>query len=164
MKRFLDAYYRLLRIVLTALLGLMLVPIVLQILSRSTNLIPRFMWTEEIARFCFVWIIMLGAMIAVRDRTHFDVDLLPAPRTPRGRGIAALVVHGAMLVMALAFVWYGWGFAHFGLRQSSEMSGINMLWIYAAWPLAGVTWVLFLGEKILADVKLLRRPEPEASA
>ena len=52
------------------------VPVAMQILSRYTGLIPRFIWTEEIARFCFVWIILICEMIAVRDRTHFDVDVL----------------------------------------------------------------------------------------
>ena len=50
--------------------------------------------TEEAARFCFVWIIMIGSMIAVRDRSHFDVDLLPHPKTPRQKGLAGLVVGG----------------------------------------------------------------------
>jgi len=34
------------------------------------------------------------------------------------------------------------------------MTGINMLSIHAAWPLAGVIWFLFLLEKIGADIKL----------
>jgi len=164
MKRFLDAYDRVLRFVLTALMGLMIVPITLQVLSRSTKLIPKFIWTEEVARFCFVWIVMLGAMVAVRDRAHFDVDLLPPPKTDRGRALAGLVVHSAMMVMGLAFAWYGYGFARFGYMQNSEMSGINMLSIYAAFPLAGVTWVLFLGEKIVADVRLWQRPPTDPSA
>jgi hypothetical protein len=31
-----------------------------------------------------------------------------------------------------------------------------MLAIYIAWPLAGVVWTLFLGEKIVEDVRLMR--------
>jgi TRAP-type C4-dicarboxylate transport system permease small subunit len=164
MKRLLDAYYRFLCVALAALMALMIVPITLQILSRFSRHIPRFIWTEEVARFCFVWIIMLGAMIAVRDRTHFDVDLLPSPRTARGRAIGGLVVHGAMLLMAVVFVWYGWGFTATGWVQTSEMSGINMASIYVAFPMAGVTWVVFLLEKIVADVRLLRKGSADESA
>lgn len=163
-QRLLDGYDRLLRVSLTALMGLMIVPIAMQVLSRYFHLIPRFIWTEEIARFCFVWIIMIGSMIAVRDRTHFDVDLLPPPKTPRGRGIAGLIVHGAMIVMALIFVWYGWEFAESGSRQTSEMSGINLLAIYLAFPVAGLTWVVFLLEKIVADARLLADSSPDPAA
>ncbi|MCZ6674937.1 MAG: TRAP transporter small permease subunit, partial [Verrucomicrobia bacterium] len=65
MKSAIDGYYRLLKWVLTFLMTLIILPVALQILSRYTGLIPRYIWTEEVARFCFVWIIMIGAMIAV---------------------------------------------------------------------------------------------------
>ena len=156
MRSVLDVYYRLLRVLITALMGLLIVPVSLQIFSRYTGLIPRYIWTEEVARFCFTWIIMIGSMIAVRDGTHFDVDLLPHPRTNRGRAISLMVVHGAMMAMALVFSWYGIGFAQFGYIQNSELAGINMLTMYISFPLAGVTWVIFLLEKFVGDVHLLR--------
>jgi TRAP-type C4-dicarboxylate transport system permease small subunit len=155
-RRLLDAYDRLLRIVLTGLMGVLIVPVSLQVLSRYTGLIPRYIWTEEVARFCFMWIIMIGAMIAVRDSSHFDVDVLPKPKTARGEAWSRLVVHGLMLIVALVFVRYGWDYAVFGWQQESELTGINMLWIHAAYMLAGVTWVAFLAEKIAASVAVLR--------
>jgi len=160
----LDRYHRLLKALLTVLMGLMIVPVGLQILSRYTGFIPRYIWTEEVARFCFVWIIMIGSMIAVRDGTHFEVDLLPHPKTPRQKGLADLVVHSAMLVMALAFAGFGCGFAKFGFIQNSEMSGINMLSIYISFPLAGVSWTLFLIEKLVADFRLLSAPANDSHA
>ncbi|MCF3650694.1 TRAP transporter small permease [Synoicihabitans lomoniglobus] len=164
MKALLDGYHRMLKRLLTILMGVLIVPVTIQILSRYTGLMPRYIWTEEVARFCFVWMIMIGAMIAVRDKSHFEVDVLPAPRTPRQAGIAGLVVHLGMMVMAVAFVRYGYEFAKFGFIQTSEMSGINMLSIYIAFPLAGVTWVLFLAEKMVADVRLIRSPATEPHA
>jgi TRAP-type C4-dicarboxylate transport system permease small subunit len=163
MTQFLAGYYRLLKVLLGVLMGLLIIPVTLQILSRYTGVIPRYIWTEEAARFCFVWIIMIGSMIAVRDRAHFDVDVLPHPKTPRQQGIAGLVVHGAMMVMAVVFVRYGYDFAKFGSIQSSEMSGLNMLSIYIAFPLAGATWILFLLENIIADFRLLAKPPGDVS-
>jgi len=151
----LELYHRLLKILLTLLMALMIAPVSLQILSRYTGLIPRYIWTEEVARFCFVWIVMIGSMIAVRDETHFKVDLLPDPETKRQKGISNLIVHIAMFLMALVFAWYGSQFAKFGFIQTSEMSGINMLSIYISFPLAGVTWALFLLERMAGDMKLI---------
>lgn len=152
MKILIEQYYRFLKFALTALMALMIVPVALQILSRHTGVIPRYIWTEEAARFCFVWIVMIGSMIAVRDGTHFDVDLLRDPVTPRRKAISRLIVHFCMALMALIFVRYGIVFAKSGYIQNSEMSGINMLSIYISFPLAGLTWLLFLGEKILKDL------------
>jgi TRAP-type transport system small permease protein len=146
--------YRGLRFLLTALMGIMLIPVTLQIASRFFDVIPRYTWTEEAARFCLIWLIMLGATIAVRDGTHFDVDVLPAPKTARAKAVGRIIIHFPMLLVALIFILFGWRFAVFGWDQESEMTGINMLSIHAAWPLAGLCWFLFLLEKIADDIKL----------
>ncbi len=156
MKKLLDGYYRLLQIVLTLLMGLLIVPVTMQILSRYTGLIPRFIWTEEIARFCFIWIILIGAMIAVRDGSHFAVDLLPHPKTRRGDAIGRIFVDFTMFLVALIFIVWGWPLVKFGLLQTSEIAELPMVTIYIAWPLAGVTWILFLGEKLVDNIRLFR--------
>lgn len=156
MKAAIDLFYRGLQLLITLLMGLLIVPVVLQIVSRFTEWVPRYIWTEEAARFCFIWIIMLGSMIAVRDDSHFDLEVMPKPKTLRGQALARMVRHGLMLLVALTFVWFGYAFALFGFNQESELTGLNMLWIHAAWPLAGIAYVLFLGEKLWQDLRLYR--------
>ena len=90
MKSFIDRYCRFLRVLLTLLMCFIIVPVSIQIISRYTGLIPRYIWTEEVARFCFVWIVMIGAMIAVYDDAHFDVDLLPQAKTQRSQGLSLI--------------------------------------------------------------------------
>jgi TRAP-type C4-dicarboxylate transport system permease small subunit len=155
-KHALDGYLRRLRWLVTALMGLMIVPVTLQIVSRYTALIPRYIWTEEAARFCFIWVIMLGAMIAVREGTHFEVDVLPTPRSPRGEAALRLVVSLLMLVFALVFGWYGWSYATFGWTQTSELTGINMIVIHAVYLIAGLSWIAFLAERIIAAIRVFR--------
>ena len=161
-RKVLDGYYRLLQVALTVLMTALIVPVTLQILSRYTGVIPRYIWTEEIARFCFIWIVMIGAMIAVRDGTHFDVDVLPKGTAKVEAGLR-IFVHLAMLLASLIFVTYGYQFAKFGSIQHSEIAGLPMLAIYIAWPLAGLTWIAFLGEKFREDLRIFRGeiPPPE---
>ncbi len=154
MRRLNALLQRVLKLALTALIAVMIVPVTLQIASRFVDFIPRYIWTEEIARFCLMWLIMLGATLGVRDGAHFEVDVLPTPKTARGRALARLFVHVSMLLVALIFIGFGWRFAEFGWDQSSEMTGINMLSIHIAWPFAGICWFLFLVEKIADDLKL----------
>jgi TRAP-type C4-dicarboxylate transport system permease small subunit len=149
--------YRGLQKLITLLIGVMIIPVTLQIFSRFVEFIPRYIWTEEVARFCLMWLIMLGATIAVREGTHFDVDVLPAPKTARGKAIGRLIVDGSILAVALIFIIFGWRFALFGYEQHSEMTGINMLSIHIAWPLAGMCWLLFVLERIIDDLQTLRR-------
>ena len=154
MRKLLDGYYRLLTWLLVVAVAVLLVPVSLQIFSRYTELIPSYIWTEEMARFLFVWMIMIGAMIGVRDGGHFDVDLWPE-LSPRANAALRLVSNAFVFVFALVFVWYGIRFVKFGWNQNSELAELPMLYIFIAWPLAGVTWLLFLGEWFVRDLRTL---------
>ncbi|MCB2055305.1 MAG: TRAP transporter small permease [Geminicoccaceae bacterium] len=161
MHKAIDIFYKSLQALLTLLIAALIVPVAMQILSRYTGLIPRYIWTEEIARFCFVWIIMIGAMIAVRDGTHFDVDVLPHTTSPKIELASRLFVHLAIGVFAFTFLLYGWDFAILGSRQRSEISGLPMLTIYGAWPLAGAVWLIFIVERVMNDLAGRPRPNPD---
>lgn len=163
MRGLLEGYYRLLKLILTVLMAGLIVPVSMQILSRYTGLIPRYIWTEEIARFCFVWIILIGAMIAVRDGTHFDVDVLPHSSSPTVEFGFKLFVNLAILLMALSFLWWGWDFYILGSRQRSEIFGLPMWMIYVAWPLAGATWTLFTIERVVNDIQALRTGDADGT-
>ena len=154
MRRLIDGYYRLLNWLLVVTVAVLVVPVTIQILSRHTDLIPAWIWTEEMARFLFVWMIMIGSMVGIRDGAPFDVDLWPELR-PRPDALLRIVADLFVLVMALVFIWYGIRFVQFGWDQTSELAELPLVWIFAAWPLAGFTWVVFLGERFLANLRIL---------
>lgn len=156
MKKLLDGYFKFLKIVLTILMGVLIVPVTMQIFARYVDFIPRYIWTEELARFCFIWIILVGAMIALRENEHFTVDLLPAPKTNLGKMISIMFVDLMAFIMAAIFVVWGWPLVQFGLLQTSEMAELPMVFIYMAWPLTGITWILFLVERFFGHIKRYR--------
>lgn len=156
MKKLLDGYYAFLKILLTILMGVLIVPVTMQIFARYFDFIPRYIWTEELARFCFIWIILVGAMVALRENEHFTVDLLPAAKTHRGEAISRMFVDLMAFVLAVIFVVWGWPLVEFGLLQTSEMAELPMVLIYMAWPLTGITWILFLAERFVDHIKLYR--------
>jgi TRAP-type C4-dicarboxylate transport system permease small subunit len=95
-------------------------------------------------------------MVAVRDGTHFTVDLLPKASTKRGQALVNMFVDFWILLTAVVFIVWGWPLVKFGLLQTSEMAELPMVYIYMAWPIAGITWILFLIEKYVDNVKLWR--------
>ncbi len=156
MKKFLDGYFVFLKFMLTTLMGVLIIPVTMQIFARYIDFIPRYIWTEELARFCFIWIILIGAMIALRGNEHFAVDVLPAPKTNRGKAISLMFVDLMAFIMAVIFVAWGWPLVQFGLLQTSEMAELPMVLIYMAWPLTGITWILFLAERLVDHINLYR--------
>jgi TRAP-type C4-dicarboxylate transport system permease small subunit len=146
-RRFLAVYHALLGILVTILIALLVVPVTIQVFSRFTHLIPAYIWTEEMARFMFIWAIMVGAMIGVRDGTHFDVDLLPT-LSPRVNAALKLLTDVAMLVFALVFAVEGIEFTQFAWYRTSELAELPLWMIHIAWPIAGFTFILFLAEQM----------------
>jgi len=155
MRKFIDGYYRLLSVLLGASVGILIVPVTIQMIARFKALIPSWIWTEEMARFLFIWMVMLGAMIGVRDATHFECDVWPELK-PRANALLRIVSTFFVLLFALVFVWYGIKFVQFGWNQTSELADMPMTWIFIAWPLTGVTWLLFGVERIMADIRIVR--------
>jgi len=154
MKKLLDGYAAVLGWLLVGTVAVLLVPVTMQVISRYTQLIPSYIWTEELSRFVFIWMIMLGAMIGVREGTHFDVDVWP-PLQPRANAALRMVTHVLVLVFALVYTWWGIQFVQFGWNQSSELAELPMTYIFIAWPLSGLTWAVFLGEHFIADIRTL---------
>jgi TRAP-type transport system small permease protein len=154
MKRLIEAYHRLLTRLMVATVAILVVPVSLQIVARYTQLIPSYMWTEEMSRFLFIWMIMLGAMIGIREGTHFEIDVWPELGR-RANAALRIVSHLFVLVFALVFLYWGIKFVEFGWYQESELAELPMPFIFIAWPLAGATWLLFLGEIFVNNVRIL---------
>jgi TRAP-type C4-dicarboxylate transport system permease small subunit len=152
MRKLIEGYYRLLNALLVLSVAVLVIPVSLQIFSRYTELIPSYIWTEEMARFFFIWMIMIGAMVGIRDGGHFDVDLWPE-LAPRPNALLRIVANVFVLLMALVYIWYGIRFVQFGWEQTSELADLPMFYIFAAWPLAGLTWAVFLGEWFIKDLR-----------
>jgi TRAP-type transport system small permease protein len=153
-RRLTAAYAALLSWLVAITVGLLVIPVSLQIFSRYTELIPSYIWTEEMARFMFIWTIMIGAMIGVRESTHFEVDVWPQVR-PRVEAVARLLGRIGVLVAAVVFVYAGIEFTRFAWKRTSELADLPLWWIHVAWPVTGVTWIVFLGEQILADLRII---------
>jgi TRAP-type transport system small permease protein len=143
MGKVLESFCQGLRILLGILMASLAIPVGMQVISRYTGIIPTFLWTEELATFIFVWIVMIGSMVAVWEGTHFDVVVTPDASSP----LAILLQNGIVLIFigifALLFAWYGIEYAKVGSIQSSVMMRANLLWTYISVPIAGFVWATF---------------------
>ena len=132
-----------LRVLLGCLMATLAIPVGMQVISRYTGIIPTYLWTEELATFIFVWVVMIGSMVALWDGTHFNVVITPDAVSPLGTLIQKSVVYLFVLIFAVLFASYGVEYAKFGSIQSSVMMRLNLLWTFITVPLAGVVWAVF---------------------
>lgn len=141
--RSLEMLASLIRLIIGALMISLAVPVGMQVIARYTGVIPVYLWTEELATFIFVWVVMLGSTLAVWDGTHFDVQVIPDAQSPLLQFLQRALVLSLIAVFAFYFIWYGIDYAKFGGNQNSVMMRANLMVTHISVPVSGALWAIF---------------------
>src|SRR5512141_3015004 len=99
MYKLLDCIEKALDAVMVLMMIVMGGSVVLQVASRYVFNRPT-SWSEELARYLFVWITFLGAAVVIRKRRHVDVTVL-TDRLPPGAAKVAYRLADLALVFML---------------------------------------------------------------
>ena len=112
-------------------------------------------WTEELARFCQVWIILLASSICLRKGSHLAVDYL-GPALPQRARRAVAATTGCLIVIysAVVVIW-GVRLVSIGLVQTSPAMHLSMGLVYLVFPVAG-------GLMVLESILTMMRPHAES--
>ena len=97
-----------------------------------------------------------GSLIAAKRKVQEFVDVWPLLPV-RATAPLDLVGRIATLIFACVFIWYGIEFTRFAWGRLSELAELPLWLIHVAWPLAGITWIVFGGEHALRDLRLMMR-------
>ena len=89
-----------------ALLAAATVSIFIQVFCRFV-LNTGFAWTEELARFLFVWIGMLGTSICVHRKANLGIETFINMLSPEGRRRCWVVINGLVIILFCFLVYYG---------------------------------------------------------
>ncbi len=99
-------------------------------------------WTEELARYCQVWIILLTSSICIRKGTHLAVDYLSHKFSHRTKFFINIFNHLLMVLYVCVVLVFGWKLMIVGRFQLSPALQINMLFVYIIFPLSGLLMLL----------------------
>ena len=102
-----------------------------------------FQWYDEVARLCFVWMIFLGAAVAIRRGAHFRLHLLIDTLGPTARRRVDLLVTVIVIAFAAVLVAGGIAILPVARRQVTDALEISMVWFYGALPVGGALMILF---------------------
>ena len=128
--------------VCVALMAVLVADVFLGVWSRYV-MRATFQWYDEVARLCFVWMIFLGAAVAVRRGAHFRLHLLIDRLGASARRRVDLLVTVIVIAFAAVLVAGGVAIAPLARRQVTDALEISMLWFYGALPIGGALMILF---------------------
>lgn len=101
-------------------------------------------WSEELAKYLFIWLGLFGAALVFGERGHVAVDLL-VQRSPRTVQLVLMVlVQLAILAFAvLVLVWGGIRVSNLAWDQNLTGLPVNVGWLYTALPISGALTVFY---------------------
>ncbi|MDK2801009.1 MAG: TRAP-type transport system small permease protein [Clostridiales bacterium] len=147
LKAFFD---KLVLTVTSTLFGVMVIIVFMQVIFRYVFQ-NSLSWSEEVARYIFVWLVFLGAGYVLGQNAHVNLDAV-VTRLPKTFRLILSKVN-AILLFAYSFIITRYGFELFkvGMRQRSSALQIPMHIIYIVLPVSGVLLMFYSIYKLFYD-------------
>lgn len=147
MQRLIAGYCRLLE-------GLIVVALATMVLMVFGNVVLRYLFnsgiteSEELSRWLFVWMIFLGAVIAIKDNAHLGTDLLIGRLGPVGRKLCLALAETGMLYCAWLVLSGSWAQARINLGVEAPTTGLSMAWLTSAGVVFALSALALHGHKL----------------
>lgn len=107
-------------------------------------------WSEEMARFMFVWMIFLGAIPALKNNEHLGVDMFTKKLPVRGKKIV-YTISNILILLALWLVFDGaWRVTVLNLNSSAPATGLPLAFV------SGVLLIMVVSMSIIVLFNLYR--------
>jgi tripartite ATP-independent transporter DctM subunit len=111
-------------------------------------------WTDELASILFLWLSMLGAVIALRRGEHMRMTAFVGRLQPETRAVFEAVAIAACLVFLAAVTYPSWEYASDEIDITTPALGISNAWRASAIPIGLVLMAVF------GVLRLLRESKP----
>jgi TRAP-type transport system small permease protein len=134
------------------LLAIMVLSVFVQVLIRRF-----FMFSvdgiEEVPRFLFVWLVMLGGASAMQRGEHTLLEYFREKLAPRWNACCRVCVEAMGIFMFLAIIHVSFTLMSQGHQMESPGLGVRYSFIYAAMPVGAALMVLPMGWRMVGAAR-----------
>jgi TRAP-type C4-dicarboxylate transport system permease small subunit len=86
--------------------------------------------SDEMARYCFIWLTYIGAMVAMREGGHLGVDTLVKHLPRAGKKVCLFLSECLMLFCNGLFLLGTWKMHELQVTNVSPVAGLSMIWVF----------------------------------
>jgi TRAP-type transport system small permease protein len=129
MIRLVDGYFRLLK-------GLVVLCLATMVVLVFGNVVLRYGFnsgitiSEELSRWCFVWLTFTGAIIAMRFHTHLGMESVVSRLPVLGKKICYVLSHVIMIACVVLFFTGSWEQTIINLGNAAPATGLSSGFYY----------------------------------
>lgn len=149
---------KIMKYVIIALFIWMTVSLSIQVVARYIFM-KSFVWSEESARYCMIWMIFLGAAEVIFNSEHIKVTIVEDLLGGLGKKVIIIIQNIIGLIFSVILLWYSFPQVKLASLAVSSNMDINMGIIYAIFPVAAIMMIL----GYLAKIVLLIADKGETS-
>jgi TRAP-type C4-dicarboxylate transport system permease small subunit len=110
-------------------------------------------WSEELARFMFIWVIFLGAEVTLRKKAHIAIDSLVNSLKGIPQLILSLLIDLIIIIFAVIVLYSGIELVQATLNQYSSALHISIGLVYSAIPVSMALMIVNLVISIIGKIK-----------
>jgi len=141
MKPLIDLFFKTLEVLVVACLVAMVIMVCGNVVLRYT-MNSGILISEEMSRYCFIWLTYIGAMVAMREKGHLGVDTLVRHLPVLGKKVCLFLSELLMLLCNGLFFLGTWKMHELQVTNVSPVVGISMIWIYGIGYVVSVVMAL----------------------
>ncbi len=135
----------------------LVISVVWQVFSRYVLNDPSTV-TDELARFLFIWVGLIGAAYGLGQKKHLAIDLLltKLETSPKKYNLLKIIINLVGLFFVCVIMIYGGGRLVAETISSGQISpvlGIQMGLIYLALPMSGFFMLIFLLRDLFVEAR-----------
>jgi TRAP-type C4-dicarboxylate transport system permease small subunit len=149
--KWLDRHFE--ETLLVAISSVMVSVIFIQVVMRTLG--HSLSWSEELGRYCFIWLVYIGISYGVKKQRHIKVDVVLMLLKDKGRIVLNIIANLLFMVFCVYTVWIGTDIAmkilEFG--QKSPALQIPMGIIYMAAPVGMALSIIRIIQNIILQIK-----------
>ena len=108
---------------------------------------------DEVPRYLFVWLVMIGAAAAMHRGEHTALDYFRQRLAPRGRALAVIVTNGVGMLLFLSLIKTSFVLVPNSNLQSSAGLGLPLGYVYAAVPVGAALILLPMAWRFAGAVR-----------
>ena len=141
------------------LFAISIIVIMISVIGRRLGNAPT--WSEEVVRYCIIWVTFIGSAICFRRQSHFGVDVIKKINNKCFQKFIEVFVWLCSIFFAVFLVHHGYEFSMFVLKLGQKTAAIKMpiAIVYISVPIGGFLILIHLIEVFLDRILNIYRIE-----
>ena len=155
MRNFERRLKQVLNSIIVFLFGSIVMVTILQVFFRYCLNVPL-MWTEELARYLFIWGILIASARGLEEGLHIGIEIVLDKQSDKVRAIIKFFIYSIMIIFLVFVIYYGWVLVGKVITTKTPALHLPMSIVYLALPFSSIIWIIIILKEMLKTYSLIK--------